>query len=188
MVFYRTCSTLALLHMGISDNVMCVTDPMVPDQNGRHWDHKILVEVPCAEIWDVMADYVALVKIVFPDTEPWYSSGKAKELGGIVSFKFGNDQIDEQIIILNNETQYLSFVLTQGFNFFHAYRGEWFLKPAPDGNAAHCEFHKGSLFIINPTGPMTVASYDKTIRSELEQVKVHFEGKSCRRPSDGSNM
>merc|ERR1711920_1140003 len=185
---YRTLPTFALLGMGISNNVTCITDPMVPDQNGRHWDHKILVELPCAQIWDVMADYVALVRIVFPDTEPWYSAGQAKAVGGIVSFKFGNDQIDEQIVILNNKTQYLSFVLTQGFNFFPVYRGEWFLKPAPDGNLAHCEFHKGSLFIINPTGPMTVASYDQTIQSELEHVKAHFEGKSCELPSDGNKM
>lgn len=104
----------------------------------------------------------------------------SSKVGDAVEFylrgPFQRDFISEQLIIVDHEEQYLSFVLTAGFDYFQTYRGEWFLKNDNDNdNDDSCEFHKGSIFLINPDGPFTIEAYEISINEQLERVKDYFE-------------
>merc|ERR1719411_1561057 len=120
-----------------------------------------------------MSDYAALIKIVFPATEPWYSAGEARKVGGVISFMLDGLQIDEQITIMDNDKRFLSFSLMAGFELFKMYRGDWWVEDIGTDNA--CEFHKGSTFIINRSGALTPETYEVLVRDELSKVKEYFE-------------
>ena len=123
-----------------------------------------------------MSDYKWLIKTVFPFADPVWGRGKAREIGGTVVFEIDNAILEEQIVAYDDESMYLSFVLTAGFDIMTLYRGTWYLVPI-EGHDDKCEFHKGAYGMINAESSWTPEGYKQTVMEELQRVKVYFEEK-----------
>lgn len=143
------------------------------------WDDKIVINEACDRIWSDMRDYRLLIEIIWPHVNPIWHKGGPNEIGATVRFVIEGLTIDEHIIILNNDEMYLSFALTQGFELFITYRGEWYVKRI-DGEDDKCEFHKGSIAIRNESSPWTNYEYKQTVKEELRTVKRYYEDKKSK--------
>ena len=152
----------------------CGSNEDVIDEVYLHWDDQIVINEKCDRIWSDMRDYRLFVEIIFPHVSPIWFKGKANEIDATVRFVIDGVTVDEHIILLNNDKMYLSFVLTQGFDLFITYRGEWYLKRI-DGQDNKCEFHKGSHAIRNESSSWTNREYKQTVKEELQSVKRHYE-------------
>ena len=134
----------------------------------------IEINEKCEEIWKGIRDYRFLLEVIWPDVNPIYANGGPNEIGATVQFTIDGITVSEHIIILDNNKMYLSFVLTQGFELFTTYRGEWYVKRIKN-EKNKCEFHKGSHAVRNSTSSWTNVEYKETVKQELKTVKQYYE-------------